>query len=107
MAPSVVEIAWATPWDLAAPVPLNTGAACSLAGVAVKSLGAAAARYFSKFWVVPEASERKITLIFVDGSVALGLTVLMAGSFQVVILPVKILASRLGVTVRSVTPLSL
>ena len=58
MAPSVLLIAAATPCDFALPWPLKTVAALSLAGSAVKTDGAVAARNFSKFCVVPDASER-------------------------------------------------
>ena len=67
-----------------------------LAGSAVQASGAAALRYLVKFSVVPDSSERKNTLIGVAGSVTPGLILAMAGSFQVVILPLKILAATSG-----------
>jgi hypothetical protein len=56
MPPTVLLMPWATPADFAAPWP--TVPAHFLDGLAVKSAGAAPARYFSKFSVVPDSSER-------------------------------------------------
>ena len=60
-----------------------------------------------KFSVVPDSSERKNTLIGVLGSVASGLTLAIAGSFHVVILPLKMLAMTSGVSTSLSTPLTL
>ena len=60
-----------------------------------------------KFSVVPDSSERKKTLIAVAGSVTPGLSLAIAGSFQVVILPLKILAMTSGVRTSLSTPLTL
>src|SRR6478736_2351433 len=70
MPPSVDFTPSATPADfsLPSPLPLQT-----LAGSAVQFSGAAALRYLVKFSVVPDSSERKKTLIAVDGRVAPGL----------------------------------
>ena len=60
-----------------------------------------------KFSVVPDSSLRKNTLIAVLGSVTPGLTLAIAGSFQVVIWPLKILAMTSGVRMSLSTPFSL
>src|SRR5262245_59138296 len=66
---------------------------------------AAFVRYVVKFCVVPELSERRAIVIFVDGSFTPGLSAAIAGSFQVVMSPWKILASVGGVNFRGlVTP---
>ena len=94
---------WATP-----PLPL---APCVLAGhctvepvPSVHTLGAAFTRKLVKFCVVPEPSERWTTVIVVLGSFAFGLSVLIAASFQVVIVPWKILAIVSAESFRSVSP---
>src|SRR5882757_459126 len=105
MPPSVEPMACCTPCDLALPWPALPDHV--LLGVAVYADGAAAARYFSKFCVVPDSSDRKKTVILVDGRLAPEFRPLIAGSSQLVIEPWKILAMTDGVRVRSVTPLSL
>ena len=61
-----------------------------------------------KFDVVPEPSLRWATTIGVLGRVAPGLSAAMAGSFQVVISPWKILASVFGLELAArSTPLRL
>src|SRR3954469_5804124 len=102
MPPSVDLTLLATLAEPTSPEPVLPGH--GLSGVKGKSVGSFAARYFSKFLLVPEASERKKTEIFVDGRFALELMALMAGSFQVVILPRKICASTCALSVRSFTP---
>src|SRR5579862_4074317 len=59
----------------------------------VQSVGSTAARYFVKFEVVPEPSERCTTVIDVDGSVTPGFMAAMAGSFHFLIFSEKIFAS--------------
>src|SRR4051794_26489450 len=54
---------------------------------------AAFARYPVKLCVVPELSERRAMVIFVDGSLTPALSAAMARSFQVVTSPWKIFAS--------------
>src|ERR1700733_10916835 len=70
----------------------------------VQALPAASTRYCEKFCVVPEESERTSRLIAELGRLALGLRALIAGSFQVVILPEKIPARTVASSFRSVTP---
>ena len=60
-----------------------------------------------KFSVVPDSSERKKTLMAGAGRVTPLLIAAMAGSFQVVILPLKILAATAGVRTSLSTPLTL
>ena len=57
-----------------------------------------------KFCVVPELSERLTGVMRVDGSVASGLSALIAGSSQVLIFWAKIPASVAGESWRSSTP---
>src|SRR4051812_35963806 len=45
-----------------------------------------------KFWVVPELSDRRAIVIFVDGSFTPGLSVAIAASFHVLMSPWKISA---------------
>src|ERR1700735_365206 len=68
----------------------------------VQSLPAASTRYWEKLAVVPDESERTSRLIEELGRLALGLRALIAGSFQVVILPEKISASTVASSFRSV-----
>src|ERR1700744_3171368 len=58
----------------------------------VQTLGAASFRYSEKFCVVPEESDRTAIVTAVDGRVTPGLMAAMAGSFQLLIWPWKILA---------------
>src|SRR5438552_1945733 len=88
-------------------LPAPTKPAGVLSGARVQSDEAAAARYFLKFSVVPESSDRKNTLMPSDGRFTPELAALMAASSHLVILPVKILAINEGVRVRLVTPLTL
>src|SRR4051812_34663579 len=105
MPPSVLFTPSDTPADFSRPSP--TVPDHFLAGSADQAVGAAAARYFAKFSVVPDSSERKNTLIAVLGSVAPGLTLAIAGSFQVLILPRKMLAVTWGVRTSVSTPATL
>ncbi len=57
-----------------------------------------------KLAVVPEESERCTGVIFVLGSVASGLSALIAGSSQFLIVPLKMLAIVLGASWRLSTP---
>ena len=70
----------------------------------VQALPAASTRYWEKLAVVPEESERTSRLIELLGRLALGLSALIAGSFQVVILPEKIPARTVASSFRPVTP---
>src|SRR5580698_164988 len=69
----------------------------------VQAPPAASTRYWEKLAVVPEESERTSRLIQELGRLALGLRALIAGSFQVVILPEKICARAVAVILQSVT----
>ena len=57
-----------------------------------QALAAAFFRYSEKFCVVPEESERTAGVIAVHGRLTPGLSALIAGSFQVVMLPWKMFA---------------
>src|ERR1700735_1883770 len=70
----------------------------------VQALPAASTRYWEKFWVVPEESDRTSRLIVLLGRLALGLRALIAELFQVVILPEKIPARTVASSFRSLTP---
>ena len=70
----------------------------------VQSLWAAAFRYLVRLSVVPESSERWNAWILVSGSVAPGFSFLIAASFHLVILLLKIFA-RVGASrIRLSTP---
>src|SRR3954454_17081679 len=105
MAPSVCLTTVVTPSDLVPPWP--PGAVQFLPPSNVQTSGAVAARNLVKLSVVPDSSERCTDLTAVAGSVALGLSFLIAGSFHFVILPAKILAIVVGDSCRSVTPFRL
>src|SRR5438067_8781922 len=106
MAPAVDFTIWATPvfllpaWKLAGQATVSPGAS-------VNTVGAALARYLVKALVVPEPSARWTTTMGVDGRVALALSALMAGSFQVLIVPWKMPASVAGLSWSLATPLML
>src|SRR3954453_23874883 len=102
MPPAVLFTPSETPSDLALPSPTLPGH--TLDGSAVQSAGDDPCRYFCRFSVVPDSSERKNTEILVEGSVTPELIAAMAGSFQVVILPRKILAATEGVRTSLSTP---
>src|SRR6202451_3081049 len=68
------------------------------------ALPAASTRYWEKFAVVPEESERTARVIVVLGRLALGLRALIAGSFQVLMVPWKMPASVVASSFRPVTP---
>src|SRR5919199_2270285 len=102
MPPTVLLMPCATPADFAAPWPVVP--AHFFEGFAVKSWGAAPARYFSKFSVVPDSSERKKTLMSWAGSETPEFDFAMAGSFHLVILPWKICATSCGVSTSLSTP---
>src|SRR5215472_17140162 len=99
MAPGVDMMTWATP-----PLPLAARAVPGHLTVellpSVHTLGTAVSRNSVKLAVVPEESERTAMVIGVDGRVTPGLADAMAGSFQVLILSWKMLATRVGVSFR-------
>src|ERR1700761_4586208 len=66
--------------------------------------GADLTRNSEKFWVVPEESERRAMVIAVLGRLAPEFRALMAGSFQVLIVPSKILAIVGPSSLRFFTP---
>src|SRR6476661_10136497 len=103
MPPSVDFTAPATPADFSLPSPLPVQL---LAGSAVQAEGAAPLRYLVKFSVVPDSSERKKTLIGSDGRVTPELILAIEASFQVVTLPLKMLAMTSGVRTSLSTPLT-
>src|SRR5262245_57023983 len=103
MAPSVPAMVWATP---AFPVPawVFAGHWTVEALPSVQSAPADFCKNDVKFWVVPEPSARWTTVMLVDGSLAPGFSAMMAGSFHVVILTEKILASVGPLSFRLSTP---
>ena len=106
MDPSVCLMSAATP-ELAA-APWVVGGQLTVSPLpSVQVVGAARVRYFVKLLVVPEPSERWTTVIGLDGSVASGLSALIAGSSQVVIWACMILAMVSGLSCSSSTPLRL
>src|SRR4051812_41882249 len=105
MPPSVDLTAAATPSDFGLPSP--TLPAHFLAGLSVQTEAAAPFRYFWKFSVVPDSSDRKNTLTGVDGRVAEALIALIAGSSQVLIVPLNSFAATSGVSTSLSTPLRL
>src|SRR6476646_7988080 len=103
MAPSVVYTSCATP-----PFPVP---ACVFDGhwtvepvPSVHAVGAAFTRKLVKFWVVPDPSERWTTVIAVLGSLAEGLSALIAASSHLVICTEKILAIVSGDSLSFDTP---
>src|ERR1700722_15274299 len=70
----------------------------------VQALPAVSTRYWEKFWVVPDESERASRLIEELGRLALGVRALIAGAFPVGILPEKMSASAVASSFGPVTP---
>src|SRR5487761_122908 len=106
MAPGVDLTIDATPafW---APACAVDGHLMVLALPSFQTLGAAFVRYSEKFCVVPEESERTAVVIAVDGRVTPGFSALIAGSFQVLMLPWKMLAMTVAFSFRLLTPVRL
>src|SRR5688500_12540918 len=94
----------ATPEDLFLPSPAPVQA---LAGSSFQAPLPASERYLVAFSVVPDSSERKKTVIFASGSSAPSFRAAIFGSFQVVMLPLKISASTSALTTRLSTPSTL
>src|SRR5580693_7094931 len=69
-----------------------------------QALPAASTRYWEKFAVVPEESERTARVIVLLGRLTPGLSAAIAEAFQVVILPWKIPARVAASSLRPVTP---
>src|SRR3954452_10894196 len=103
--PAVLLIALATPSEPLTPVP--PGAFQALALPNVQSDGADLLRYLVKLSTVPDSSERWIVAIAVLGSLAPLFWAAIAGSFHLVILPEKILASVGASSCRPSTPSTL
>src|SRR4051794_15991090 len=103
MAPALDLISCATP-----PLPWADWVEAGQATVSplprVQSVPPTATRYLVKLLVVPEPSERCTTTIGVAGRVLPALSATIAASFQVVILPPKILARVTGLSLRSTIP---
>src|SRR5271154_1715980 len=68
------------------------------------ALPAASTRYWEKFAVVPEPSERTASVIVVPGRLRPGLRALIAGASQVVIVPWKIPARTVAFSFSPVMP---
>src|SRR5215469_4316605 len=103
MAPGVDLTIWATP-----PLPLPARAVDGQLTVellpSVQAVPAAFSRNREKFCVVPDESERTAIVIGWLGSETPGLSALMAGSFQFVILPEKMPAMVCGDSCNLLTP---
>src|SRR6478735_1564304 len=96
---------WATP---ALPLPAWALGHCTVSpAVRVKVEAAALARYFENAEVVPEPSERTATVTAVLGRVAPGLSAAIFGSFQVLMVPMKMPARVSADSSSSLTPLRL
>src|SRR6478752_6655630 len=102
MDPSVLLICLDTPSLPCAATP--PGAVQDFEASIVQSDGAAALRYLVKFSVVPESSARCTAWIARAGRVTPEFSAAMAGSFQVLMVPLKIPANTAGVNVRLSTP---
>src|ERR1700684_2917409 len=103
MAPAVLLTIESTP-PLPVPPRLSDGQLIVELVPSFHTPGAASTRNWEKFWVVPEASDRRGVVIAELGSLAVGLSALIAGSFQVLIWPWKILAMVGPSSLRPVTP---
>ncbi len=73
-------------------------------GSASQTVLAVVLRYFAKFSVVPESSERCTAVMPASGSVASGLSATMAGSFHFVMVPLKMPAVVAASRCSSFTP---
>src|SRR5689334_2008419 len=104
MPPSVLLTPSVTPEDFSLPSPLPVH---FLEGSPAQVAAEAALRYFVKFSVVPDSSERKKTLMSVAGSVTPELTAAIFGSFHLVMTPEKMSPATAGVRVSLSTPLTL
>ena len=107
IAPSAPFTVLATPFEPWAPLP--TPPLNFLPAPWVHTPFAAAPRYFWKLSVVPDSSDRETTWIGLSGRfrLSLPLTPLIAGSFHLVMPPLKIFAITVGVRASLSTPESL
>src|SRR5215213_3637948 len=94
----------ATPEDLFLPSPVPVQA---LAGSFFQAPLPAAFKNLVAFSVVPDSSERKKTVIGASGSVAPELSLAIFGSFQFLMLPLKISASTSAFSTSLSTPSTL
>lgn len=99
------ETACATPAEPFAPSP--TPPVKSEPAPEVHAPFDAVSRYCWKLSVVPDESERTIGVMFASGSSAPSLRAAMAGSFHVVIEPLKIFAAVSAFSTSSSTPSTL
>src|SRR3954452_23643121 len=97
----VDAIACATPEDLFLPSPTP---AQLFDGSLVQTPCPASLRKVSTFWVVPDSSERKNTVMLSLGREAPEFSFAICGSFHFLILPVKISAATFGVSTSLSTP---
>ena len=100
----VVVTPSATPEDLFLPSPVPVQA---LAGSSFQAPLPALARNLVAFSVVPDSSERKKTVILSPGRVAPEFSLAIFGSFQVVMVPLKISASTSALSTSLSTPSTL
>src|SRR5438876_3339648 len=103
MAPSVALMACATPLPPLAAF-ADDGQVMMPAVPSFQALPAASTMYLEKLAVVPEESERTTRVIGVLGRVAPEFSALIAGSFQVLIVPWKMPASTVESSFRLLTP---
>src|SRR4029453_10694423 len=94
----------ATPDDLFLPSPVPVQA---LPGSSFQAPLPALDRNLVVFSVVPDSSERKNTVMFALGSFASGLSLAIFGSFQVLIVPLKICDSTSAFNTSLSTPSTL
>src|SRR5215831_15794172 len=103
MAPCVDLITWAMP-----EFPCAARAECGQLIVeelpSFHTLGSAVCRNREKFAVVPDESARTTVVIGVLGRLTPGLSAVIAGLFQVVMLPWKMFAMTVGSSFRLLTP---
>src|SRR5579859_1951469 len=103
MAPGVVLTICATP-PLPAPARAAAGHLMVELLPRVHTLGTAVMRNREKFAVVPEESERTARVTGVLGRLTPELSAVIAGSFHLVILPWKMFAMTVGLSLRLLTP---
>src|SRR5215211_9051325 len=97
----VLAVASATPEDLFLPSPVPVHA---LAGSSVQAPLPALERNFVVFSVVPDSSERKNTVMFALGRSTPEFSLAILGSFQLLMVPLKISASVSALSTSLSTP---